>query len=727
MADGDSRKNPRIRGVTGPRQVTSIVVNSPQGPQRYSDPATWAIKDNQDLIPRSKIPPIVPTTGSIDNDAVNKLIRDGVYPWGLQGNSDPIPRDKLTNAVGSGETSLLLASKEATLGLPTLAETTLTANSVNTYTYQEIGGFSGNGVALFIVPSVVSGVGRITFPKEGFISGTLAAHIDIMSSTSGQSGSSGNLSFIINLYNSDGTLKDRWFHSKSIQDPITRSEIDHVNISINMTPINANSYMTMNVAFESSVANRNARISIPAASTNRREQLDIFYYTKEQVANWAVENNNDKIPVEKLPTAATEGLNQSEVDDRIIPFARAGNTDTIPRDKLPGGGGVASWAEPDSTEDIPPSKLKDILSPTNQINVLRDVSTQGTVSSLVLPTDYATAFRYLLVGGHPNSEFGILDTKYLAANATLRSETYTWTRATRTLSGLIKGAYLYGIDKKLSFEEDGWLRARETTIAPVVPTTSANDGQGEIIVSEDNVNKYPFFAFRVFEPGTLQFLPSIFYKDIPSGGDRVFRVHNEVLTKTLKVEREGSDWTFKSYNQQTVQDINELRSLMFLGFHNVEVITPANNANRITLDTGFRDKDFLVAVTKNATDAYWTVWTLKTKFPEFTPQLGSGGAFTPGANILYAALVTVHGELEIKAEDVSVDRSNLTNITGDTVQEAIDSIDDSFQPSAGVKGYAKVGSSDKIPFTDYGTSGTIAEIQAIPSNQLIAGHLYVGF
>ena len=206
MAVGDNRKNPRIRGVSGTRQVTSIVVNNPQGTQQgSSDTATWATKNNQDLIPSSKLPA---TSSPIDQNAVDARVRAGVYPWGLQNNNDPIPRDKLTNAVGSGETSLLLASKEATLTLPTLAETTLTAASVNTYTYiKPLVHSAGNGVALYIVPSVVSNVGRITFPNEGFISGKVTASINVHSDSTIRKlvRHSGHLSFIVNLYNHDDT------------------------------------------------------------------------------------------------------------------------------------------------------------------------------------------------------------------------------------------------------------------------------------------------------------------------------------------------------------------------------------------------------------------------------------------------------------------------------------------------------------------------------------------
>ena len=467
-----------------------------------------------------------------------------------------------------------------------------------------------------------------------------------------------------------------------------------------------------------------------------------------QPAQWALALNNQTIPQDKIPvldadklvnapTGSGGGLTTQQATALIATWARNANTSLIPIAKIPNipanklpanigtGDDAYPWAEAGNTDPIPPSKLRSILDPTNSVDVLRDVATAGTVSSRILPANYATDYRFLLVAGHTNSEFGILDTKYLASQATLRSETYNWTRSTRTLSGLIKGLYLYGIDSKLSYEETGWLRATETTFAPIVPTTSANDGIEGVDATLEQVNQFPFFGCRVFDPGTYQILPNTFYKDIAVGSNRVFRVHNEALTKTLRVTRDTQNgFSFDSFNQTGNAGINEMRSALFLGFHNVDVITPANTPTTMTLPPGFRNTDLFIAVTKGATNSYWTVWTLKSKFPEFTPQLATGGGFTPGEPILYAALITIHGDLEIKAADVSVDESNLENISGDTVQEALDSADDVFQTIAGTKNYAKVGDTSKIPLADYATIGTQSEIAAITPANLIPNSLY---
>ena len=409
-----------------------------------------------------------------------------------------------------------------------------------------------------------------------------------------------------------------------------------------------------------------------------------------RIATWArTTSPTGTVPTARLPKISTTVSSQQgiialqDVDNRIqlgvLDWAEAGNTSKIPAAKLPDGEDAATWAEAGNTDPIPPNKLSNILDPTNNVNVLRDVSTSGTVNFIDLPSDYNTKYRYLLVGGHANSEYGILDTQYLAAHATLRSETYNWTRDganPRRLSGLVKGAYLYGFDADNILSKDGWLRATMTTTAPIVPTTSANDGVEGIDATREEVNKYPFFASRVFDPGTLQFIPNQFYKDIAIGSNRVFRVHDENLTKTVKVTRDSADgWSFDSFNQQANRDINDMRSIAFLNFHQVEDITPATSVNTMILPSGFGEKDFFVAVTKNTADAYWTVWTLKPKFPAYTPRLAPGGSFTPGATILYAALITAHGELEIKATDVSVDDDSFSNITGENVQTALASVD----------------------------------------------------
>ena len=687
MAIGVNRKYARLPlDDRGSRTTTNVTIQQGSTAGGATGVAQWARPSDPETIPQAKIPVLDPS--------------------------------KLVNAPVT-HNQVALASRSSIFTLPAVAATTLTAATANTPVTHDIPSLTGSDVTGFIQHSVVSGAARITFPQAGFISGNLEANVTIHSSSAGTSGNTGHFNVKIGLFSSSGSVKEYYRHSEVIHDPVTRDSIDPVSVPITFTPVDAGDYIRIIIAWESSNSGRTVNFEIPAHSASRREQLDIFFYE---------------------PESAEGGVTSPEAQALIAQWARTGDTSliptsklpTIPADKLPsniGGGGddAYPWAEAGNTDPIPPNKLRSILDPTNSVDVLRDVATAGTVSSRILPANYATDYRFLLVAGHANSEFGILDTKYLASQATLRSETYNWTRSTRTLSGLIKGLYLYGIDSKLSYEETGWLRATETTFAPIVPTTSANDGFEGVDTTLERVNQFPFFGCRVFDPGTYQILPNIFYKDIAVGSNRVFRVHNEALTKTLRVTRDTQNgFSFDSYNQTGSASINEMRSALFLGFHNVDVITPANSPTTMTLPPGFRNTDLFIAVTKGATNSYWTVWTLKSKFPEYTPQLATGGGFTPGEPILYAALITIHGDLEIKAADVSVDESNLSNISGDTVQEALDSADDVFQTIAGTKNYAKVGNAAKIPLGDYATLGVTATLQALPSNQLIENHLYLG-
>ena len=421
----------------------------------------------------------------------------------------------------------------------------------------------------------------------------------------------------------------------------------------------------------------------------------------------------------KLPTSATEGLNQSEVDARILPFARDGNTDIIPANKLPpgnqGGGGAATWATPGNTDTIPKNKLpagiggdntepwaekgnkdpipgeklSNLLEKVNKVNILKEYkagsSSPERITTLQLPTNFATEYKYLVIGNDGEGEYGIIDVQYLNAlpDTTLAITSqanplrYTWTKATRTIGGQINGAYLYGFSKGRIFQEDGWLRARETTIAPIVPTTASNDGLNGINANKNTVDSFHYFTCSLFGPGTVQFLPNEFYKDIDVGSNRIFRVYDESNRATLKVTRDSDDgWSFDSHDQSTGNDNNEMRDIGFVKFGRESIITPANGPTSMTLPPTFKGHDLLIAVTKNDADNYYTMWAVKVKFPFVSAHLNpSTRLFNPAKKIVYASLVTFETETEIKATDVSVDDDNFDNIVGENVQEALDSID----------------------------------------------------
>ena len=421
---------------------------------------------------------------------------------------------------------------------------------------------------------------------------------------------------------------------------------------------------------------------------------------------WARATNNDRIPTSKLPTI---WLTQSQVDARIVAGVQTWARDTttqIPANKLdnaPRGlnqiqvdervkAGTADWAETDNTDQIPKDKLRNVGVREsiddfsfNDALVLRDFNKAGMDNEIELPDNFATDYRYLVFGTHVNAEYGIFDTKYLNAQpgntVSDESGTYTFTKATQTekakLSGQIKGAYLYRIDSENILEETDWLRAPRNNQNQ--PTTSANDGQGGIDVAKSTADKYNYFAFRVWGPGTLQFLPKAVYDMITAGQNRVFLVWDEANTKTIRVSRSSGNYEFDAYNKSTNSEVNEARSMAFLNFakENILVNDATATDTTITLPQGYNESDLLVAVTKNAADDFYKVWTIRTKFTDAPNNriTEATRVFNPAATIIYASLINVHSSLDIKAKEVSVDDTQLENLEGENVQAVLEDVD----------------------------------------------------
>ena len=588
-----------------------------------------------------------------------------------------------TGGPGGGQTSggggsVILEAHSGTFLLPTVAQTTLTTTAVNTLVNHYIPSLTGSDVTGFITNTVSGGRGRLTFPKAGFITLIVEGFITIHSTTIGTSGSVGHLVFEADWYSSTGTKKDGFVSSEVIHDASSLAYRDPVSICAGLIPVMANDYIEFKIGFETNVTNKNIRISIPAATDSQRENVDVFFYDRMEVEDWAKKNNATLIPANKLPsTGGGGGLTQAQVDLRVQEgtwdWSHKGNTDPIPKQKL------KNAAVKESIDDF---DFNDGL-------VLRDFGKAGTDNSIVLPTNYATKYRYLLFGTHVNAEYGIFDTKYLNAQpgATVRDESgaYTFTKATRTLSGIIKGAYLYNIDEDNIFEEDGWIRSPRNNQNQ--PTTSANDGHGGIDISKGTADKYEYFAFRVWGAGTLQFLPKAVYDNLTAGQNRIFRVWDEANTKTMRVSLTAGNYGFNSYNEATSSETNDCRSLAFLNFakQNVLVNKADATATTLTLPEGYTDSDLLIAVTKQPTDSFYKIWTIRTKFTDAPNNriTEATRVFNPAASIIYASLVNFHSSLEIKAEDVTTDDSDFDNIVGKNVQEALDDIDNKINTSSG--------------------------------------------
>ena len=146
MGVGTNQKYARLPlAERGNRTVTNVMIQ--QGGD--ANVAPWAKPNNTDPIPANKLTNAPAGGGTVDRAAVERIIEDKVDDWAETGNTTSIPADKLVNAAGSGQISLAIAPKEASFGLPTIAVTTLTTTSPNTYVFSDLGQLSGNGVALF--------------------------------------------------------------------------------------------------------------------------------------------------------------------------------------------------------------------------------------------------------------------------------------------------------------------------------------------------------------------------------------------------------------------------------------------------------------------------------------------------------------------------------------------------------------------------------------------------
>ena len=290
-----------------------------------------------------------------------------------------------TGGPGGGQTSggggsVILEAHSGTFLLPTVAQTTLTTTAVNTLVNHYIPSLTGSDVTGFITNTVSGGRGRLTFPKAGFITLIVEGFITIHSTTIGTSGSVGHLVFEADWYSSTGTKKDGFVSSEAIHDASSLAYRDPFSICAGLIPVMANDYIEFKIGFETNVANKNIRISIPAATDSQRENVDVFFYDRMEVEDWAKKNNATLIPANKLPsTGGGGGLSRSEVDARVrsltYDWAETGNTDPIPANKLTNapsssGGGLTvsqvnaqidlktyDWAEVGDTSPIPASKL----------------------------------------------------------------------------------------------------------------------------------------------------------------------------------------------------------------------------------------------------------------------------------------------------------------------------------------------------------------------------------
>ena len=108
------------------------------------------------------------------------------------------------------------------------------------------------------------------------------------------------------------------------------------------------------------------KISDTIARTNQLANFvtgsDVSTAITESVEDWA-RDDSTAIPEGKLSNAP--GLNQQEVDGRIVIWAREGNSDIIPPEKTD----VVAWALNGNDTDIPESKIPDTIARDDEIEI----------------------------------------------------------------------------------------------------------------------------------------------------------------------------------------------------------------------------------------------------------------------------------------------------------------------------------------------------------------------
>ena len=188
--------------------------------------------------------------------------------WARRGQ--PIP-------AGGGMNVGLGASQIASFQIPTLADTTLTNTTANVLVFHNIASFTGAGIAGVAVPSVVSGIGRVTTPTAGYVSINWQDEVQITSTNAGTT-NDGELVWEVMQRGSDGTAKRTWTDEHHISDPITRALIIPIGISTGIIPVEAGDYFTLRIAFTASIAGRRVIFQLPADDPALEERFEFVYF-----------------------------------------------------------------------------------------------------------------------------------------------------------------------------------------------------------------------------------------------------------------------------------------------------------------------------------------------------------------------------------------------------------------------------------------------------------------
>ena len=361
-----------------------------------------------DLINIPQSPPVVtiPQGGGLDQQQVDARVAAGVEDWAEEGNTDPIPAGKLSNAPSGGidqaavDARIRAGVKDfAEAGSSTLIGTSDIANVA--ITNQKIAGATLDNRVMandaidtdniqddavtrdkiaddaIDASKIAAGAVGGSEIADSSVEGRKLAN-DTVTETKMANNSVGTDQIVNNSVNSDKIAANAVGSSELAANSVGSSEIQ--TNAVTATEIANNTIVTGNIADNAVTASKlddtaESRL-IPSGGNN------------DQILAKASNSNYDTEWID-APTGGGGGLTQSQVDARIQQFARAGNTDLVPQAKLASGGsvgqvlkrtatgqewandegltqsqvdarvqsGVQDWAETGNNDEIPVGKL----------------------------------------------------------------------------------------------------------------------------------------------------------------------------------------------------------------------------------------------------------------------------------------------------------------------------------------------------------------------------------
>ena len=224
----------------------------------------------------------LPATGDWDDLVVH--FTDGTkQPAGGTARQKRLPYTSLPSGGSGGGNVYLGQSEVAVFQIPQLASTRLTVSTANTPVFYNVPSITGAGLTGKLTQSTVSNIARVTVGQAGYINLVWEDELEIITSTAGGSGNSGEFVFVITQYNSAGTDLRSWVYEHAIEDPITNSSRFPFSQVTGLTPVSQGDYFTFNFAFNSSRASDNVNFSLPADNAGLDERIEFFYFPVSSV------------------------------------------------------------------------------------------------------------------------------------------------------------------------------------------------------------------------------------------------------------------------------------------------------------------------------------------------------------------------------------------------------------------------------------------------------------